>query len=214
MKKSITRRSFLKKGLLITAAASVTVCGGTTFVLTYKPELDEPTNMYGEKAMKNKILMAYASKAGSTIEIANHVAKKIAENGNTVDVLPVNKVEDLTAYQAVILGSAIRIGAVLPEISKFVETNKEILRTKSLSIFVVCMTLKDDTEENRKTVSDYLEPIRHVVQPTLEGQFAGVMDLTKLNLIERLMMKSMKTPQGDFRDWDQIDNWAKKAILN
>ncbi len=214
MAKEITRRSFLKKGILITTAAGVMVCGGSALLATYKPELEEPTNFFGESVMDNKILVAYASKAGSTVEIANHVAKKIAENGRTVDVLPVNKVEDLTAYQAIILGSAIRIGAVLPEISKFVETNKEILQTKSLSIFVVCMTLKDDTEENRKTVSDYLEPIRNVVHPASEGQFAGVMDLTKLNLIERLMMKSMKTPQGDFRDWDQIDQWAKKAILN
>ena len=199
--------------MLITTATCVMVCGGSALVATYKPELEKPSNFFGEGVMNNKILVAYASKAGSTIEIANHIAENIAESGNTVDVLPVNKVEDLTAYQAVILGSAIRIGAVLPEISKFVETNKEILRTKSLS-FCSLYDVKEDTEENRKTVSDYLEPIRNVVQPTSEGQFAGVMDLTKLNLIERLMMKSMKTPQGDFRDWDQIDKWAKKAILN
>jgi len=204
----------LKKRILITSAASVMVCGGSALALTYKPELEKPTNIFGESAMKNKILVAYASKAGSTIEIANRVAEKITENDKSVDVLPVNKVEDLTAYQAVILGSAIRIGAVLPEVSKFVETNKDILITKSLNVFVVCMTLNEDSEENRKTVSDYLEPIRKLVQPANEGLFAGVMDLTKLNLIERLMMKSMKTQQGDFRNWEKIDNWAKEAILN
>ena len=204
----------MKKGLLIAASAGVMVCGGSALMATYKPELEEPTNFFGEKSMNNKVLVAYASKAGSTIEIANHIAENIAENDKSVDVMPVDKVTDLTAYQTVILGSAIRIGAVLPEVSKFVETNKDILKTKSLNLFVVCMTLNDDNEENRNIVSGYLEPIRKLVQPATEGLFAGVMDLKKLNLIERLMMKSMKTPQGDFRNWDQIDNWAKKAILN
>jgi menaquinone-dependent protoporphyrinogen oxidase len=214
MEQKINRRSFLKKGLLITAAAGVTVCGGTTFALTYKPELEEPTNMYGESGMNNKILVAYASKAGSTIDIANRVAGKIAGDGNSVDVMPVNKVTDLSAYQAVILGSAIRIGAVLPEVTKFVEVNRDILKEKSFNIFVVCMTLNEDNEENRKTVSDYLEPIRQVALPATEGLFAGVMDLKKLNLIERLMMKSMKTPVGDFRKWNLIDDWTAKAKLN
>ena len=214
MEKEFSRRNFLKKGMVVTTATGLMVCGGSALALTYKPELEEPKYILGEKVMDNKILVAYASKAGSTIEIATHVAEKIAENGKPVDVLPVNKVEDLTKYQSVILGSAIRIGAVLPEVSKFIESNKDILMTKSLNVFVVCMTLNEDNEENRNIVSGYLEPIRKLVHPATEGLFAGVMDLTKLNLLERLMMKSMKTPQGDFRNWEKIDTWVKKARLN
>ncbi len=214
MEKEISRRKFLKKGLLIASATVVTVCGGTTFAATYKPELETPSSSYGEKTMSQKILVTYASKAGSTIEIANRIGALLAESGNSVDVVPVKNVTDLSAYQAVILGSAIRIGSVLPEVLKFVEQNQESLREKPFNLFVACMTLNEDTEENRKTVSAYLDPIRSLVQPETEGLFAGVMDPNKLNLIERFMMKSMKTPVGDFRHWDQINNWAKKVSLN
>jgi hypothetical protein len=35
------------------------------------------------------------------------------------------------------------------------------------------------------------------------------MNLSKLNWLERLMMKVMKAPEGDFRNWEQISAWAK-----
>ena len=40
------------------------------------------------------------------------------------------------------------------------------------------------------------------------GLFAGAMDYSKLPFILRLLMKAMKTPQGDFRDWEAIRAWA------
>ena len=72
----------------------------------------------------------------------------------------------------------------------------------------------DDTEENRKTVSAYLEPLRALVKPASEGLFAGVMDMKKLPLFERLIIKMMKAPEGDFRDWTQISAWAESVPVS
>lgn len=164
--------------------------------------------------MTKKTLIAYASKAGSTVEIANHMGQMLSSKGIEVDIIPVQKVKDLSSYQSVILGSAIRVGKVLPEAMKFVETYQETLKQKTFGVFVVCMTLNDDTPENRKIVSDYLNPIRALVTPSSEGLFAGVMDLKKLNLVERLLIKAMKVPEGDFRNWDKIDAWNGNLFLN
>jgi menaquinone-dependent protoporphyrinogen oxidase len=128
-----------------------------------------------------------------------------------VDVLPVEKAGDLSAYQAVVLGSAIRMGQLLPEVVKFVEANQAVLQQKSFNVFFLCMTLEKDTPENRQTVSAYLEPLRALVKPASEGMFAGVMEPKKLSLLERMMMKAMKTPVGDFRNWEQINAWAQSA---
>lgn len=160
-----------------------------------------------------RVLIAYASKAGSTAEVADRMGKILSDHGLTVDVKPISSVRDLNAYQAVILGSAIRVGSVLPEAMKFIQDNQTTLAEVPFSLFIVCMTLEKDTEENRKTVSDYLNPVREVIRPDNEGLFAGVMDLKKLPLIERLMIKAMKAPLGDFRRWDEIDTWTEKLAL-
>ncbi len=207
-----SRRGFLRKGCLTAAALGVTVCGGGALAATYQPKIDFPAYSYGDKTMSNRILIAYASKAGSTAEVAAKIGETLSKRNPPVDVLPVSKVTDLSPYSAVILGSAIRVGKLLPEAMKFVQANQAALAQKTFGVFIVCMTLKDDTEANRKTVSAYLDPLRALIQPASEGLFAGVMNLGKLPLFERLMIKAMKAPEGDFRRWDLIQTWASQAI--
>jgi hypothetical protein len=60
-------------------------------------------------------------------------------------------------------------------------------------------------------VAAYLDPVREVVQPVDVGLFAGVMDYSKLLFIFRLMMKAMGSPEGDFRDWEAIRDWASQV---
>jgi menaquinone-dependent protoporphyrinogen oxidase len=74
--------------------------------------------------------------------------------------------------------------------------------------------LQDDTEENRQTVAGYLDAIQQEVpqvRPTDVGLFAGVMDPKKLSFLPRLVMKSLKSPQGDFRNWQAIRAWAHQV---
>ncbi len=163
--------------------------------------------------MGNRILVTYASKAGSTAEVAACIAETLSKRNVSVDVLPVDRVTDLVPYNAVILGSAIRAGRPIPEAMKFVKKNQAALQQKVFSVFIVCLTLKDDTEANRKTVSAYLAPIRALVKPASEGLFAGVMDLSKLWFIWRFIMKKMKSPEGDYRKWDEISAWAESVPL-
>lgn len=212
MNSQLSRRKFLKTALISTTALGLTVCGGGALALTYQPKIAMPFENYGEKTMEKRILVTYASKAGSTAEVATRIGKILSNKNLAVDVIPVNKVTDITSYQTVILGSAIRIGNVLPEVQKFVESNQAMLQKKSFHIYFMCMMLEKDTDENRKAVSDYLKPIRALVKPASEGMFAGVINLKKLGLFDQLMIKAMKSPQGDFRDWDQIGSWAERTV--
>ena len=210
MTENISRRNFLKTAGITAAALGITVCGGGALV-AIPPKIEMQSASYGEKTMDKKILITYASKAGSTAETAARMGEMLAGQNAQVDVLPAEKVGDLSAYQAVVLGSAIRMGQLLPEVVKFVEANQAVLQQKSFNVFFLCMTLEKDTPENRQTVSAYLEPVRALVKPASEGMFAGVMEPKKLSLLERMMMKAMKTPVGDFRNWEQINAWAQSA---
>jgi menaquinone-dependent protoporphyrinogen oxidase len=160
--------------------------------------------------MNDRILVTYASKAGSTKEVAERIAKYLADKNLVVDLQPVSSVTGIDSYQSIVLGSAIRAGNLLPEVKAFIMKNQDRLAQKHFSIFIVCLTLKDETEENCKTVSAYLEPVRAQVKPDKEGLFAGTMNINKLGFLERMLIKAMKAPEGDYRNWEAIDAWAEE----
>ena len=159
--------------------------------------------------MDRRVLVAYASKAGSTIEIAAEIGKVFKDRSFAVDVLPINKVTDVTIYRAVVLGSAIRIGKILPEAMSFIERNQETLKTMPFAMFIVCLTLRKDDPCNRETVRAYLDPVYKIVEPASVGLFAGVLNMKRLGMGERMLAKMIQAPEGDFRQWDQIDTWAR-----
>jgi menaquinone-dependent protoporphyrinogen oxidase len=208
MSTHLTRRSFLKTGCITAAALGLALVGGGALAASYQPKVDLPTTHLGAPSGGKRILVAYASKAGSTAEVAARIGETLSRKGLAVDVLPVDQAADLTPYQAVVLGSAIRVGKLLPEALAFIEKNQAALQKAPFNVFVVCMTLKDDTPENRKTVSAYLDPVRKWVKPANEGLFAGKIDPARLKLFERLAVAAMKVPIGDFRNWDAINTWS------
>lgn len=159
--------------------------------------------------MDNKALIAYATRAGSTETVAQAIAEALRHEGFQVDVKPVRDVDTLADYTAVIVGSAIRAGKPVPEAVAFVEKHEREVRRIPVAYFVVCLTMK--TEENRCTVAAYLDALRARtpdVKPVDVGLFAGVMNSARLPFLLRLLIRAMKAPDGDFRDWGAIRAWA------
>jgi menaquinone-dependent protoporphyrinogen oxidase len=161
--------------------------------------------------MTKKILVAYATKAGSTEEIARFIGATLRDRGYAVDILSVSQQPDPSDYDAVLLGSAIRAAQWLPEAVAYLTTYREALAQRPLAYWTVCLTLEQDTPANRATVSDYLKPVRAILPAQAEGFFAGVMDQKRLSLPLRMLMKAMKAPQGDFRKWDEIRAWVDEV---
>jgi menaquinone-dependent protoporphyrinogen oxidase len=158
--------------------------------------------------MPDKLLVAYATRHGSTAGVAKAIGEVLHEGDVEVDVRLAQDVSDLSPYRAVIVGSAIRMGRWLPEAVQFVEAHQEALSRLPMAYFLVCLTMCDDTEDSRRTVASYLDPVRSIVQPVDIGLFAGAVDYRKASLLLRLFMKLAKTPEGDFRRWDEIRAWA------
>lgn len=158
--------------------------------------------------MTEKILIAYATRAGSTREIAFEIGRVLAEQGKTVDVLCIKEVRSLNDYSGVILGSGIRVGGWMPEAVKFVETHQAELHQMPTAFFLVSLFLHENTPEVRATVAAYLDPVRKIFEPAAIGLFAGKMDFKALTWPERQIAKMVKSPEGDFRDWPQIRSWA------
>lgn len=164
--------------------------------------------------MSNKILITYASRAGSTAGVAEAIGKTLSESGLQVDVRPMKDIEDITPYQAVVAGSAIQNKQWLPEAMQFMQTHKAALSQKPFAAFLVCMTLAmKNADQYRGFVSDFLQPVRALVKPVSEGLFAGVLDIGKVPSASarfkfRLSVLFGAWSEGDHRDWNAIRSWA------
>lgn len=161
-----------------------------------------------------KILVAYASRAGATAGVAEAIGATLAEAGAAVEVLPMQSVSDLSVYRAVVAGSAIQGGQWLPEAMQFVQAQRSVLSGKPFAAFLVCMTLAmKNGEQYRAHVSTWLDPVRALVRPVSTGLFAGALDLRKVpSLSDRLKFRLSVAmgvwQEGDHRDWDAIHAWA------
>jgi menaquinone-dependent protoporphyrinogen oxidase len=164
--------------------------------------------------MSNKILVTYASRAGSTVSVAEAIGKTLAEGGAQVDVLAMQDVKDLAPYRAVVAGSAIQNKQWLPEAIQFMQTHQAALAQKPFAAFLVCMTLAmKNADKYRGFVADFLQPVRLLVKPVSEGLFAGVLDIKKVPSASdrfkfRLSVLFGVWSEGDHRDWDAIHSWA------
>jgi menaquinone-dependent protoporphyrinogen oxidase len=165
--------------------------------------------------MSDKILVAYASRTGSTAGVAEAIGKTLAEGGVRVDVLPMKDVQDLAPYRAVVAGSAIRGKQWLPEAMQFVQTHQVALAQKPFAAFLVCMTLAmKSAGKYRGFVGDFLLPVRLLVKPVSEGLFAGALDISKVESASdrfkfRLSVLLGVWTEGDHRDWNAIRTWAE-----
>lgn len=161
--------------------------------------------------MDKKVLVAYASRAGSTAEVAEEVGKVLAAEGLSVDVLPIQSITSLEPYSALVLGTAARIGKLLPETIRFVRKYSKPLQTIKVAYFVACLTMFKDTAENRTTVEGYLKPLYKIKEPVDHEMFGGAMFPEKIPGIWSRIMRNAE--RGDYRDWEAIRAWAKQLAV-
>ena len=165
--------------------------------------------------MDNQVLVTYATKYGATAEIAEKIGQVLREAGLGTDVLPADRVSDVSPYKAVVLGSAVYIGCWRKQAAKFLKTNEKVLAEQLVWLFSSGPTGKGDAVELMEgwRFPKALQPIADRIQPRDIAVFHGAVVLEKLNPLHKWMIKKVESPVGDFRDWDAITSWAM-AIAN
>ena len=160
--------------------------------------------------MEKQVLVAYATKHGATAEIAEKIGEVLRQEGLTADVLPADKVNGLGAYQAVVLGSAVYIGQWRKEAVKFLQASEAALTGKPVWIFSSGPTGEGDPVELLQgwLFPGKLQPVADRIGPRDITAFHGALDASKLNFLEKFIIRNVKAPVGDFRDWEAITAWA------
>lgn len=160
------------------------------------------------------VAVIYATKYGSTKEIAEIIAENLMSADFKVDLIHAKKCTSLGQYHVIILGSAIYMGSWRKDAVNCIKTNLDILKQKTVWLFSSGPTGDGDPSkllkgwtlpENVKLLADKINPRGMVV-------FHGQIDLLEVNLLERFIIKMVKVPVGDFRRMDEIKIWTDSII--
>lgn len=158
-----------------------------------------------------KVLVAYASKRGSTAEIAEAVAKTLAEADFEVDCRESEDISDISPYDAVVLGSAVYMKRWRGEARRFLRKHSKQLAERPLWVFSSGPI--GDPDEPEKP--EWAEPPKIV--KTVEGLgardhvvFGGRLPTEPHGPIEKAMVSGIPAEFHDRRDWDQIRSWAEE----
>jgi len=213
MSHKLSRRDFLKVSGLALGGAAV-ACSGLGYAATRVPEIATPELSLGkEQTMDKSVLVTYATRAGSTAEIAAAIGETLAARSFRVEVKPVKSQPALAGYAAVILGSAIRMGNWLPEMVKFIQANQAALAALPTALFTVHMLNTGEDEESRAAREAYTASIRALLPGAQSVYFEGVMDFSRLSFLDRFIASMVKAVEADRRDWDGIRQWANTVQL-
>jgi menaquinone-dependent protoporphyrinogen oxidase len=185
-----------------------------------------------------RILVAYATMAGSTVDVAQAVGEEIAKSGVQVDVLPIGEVKDLAAYNGVVIGGPMIVNWHRTA-SSFLKRHRTALQRIPLAVFVTAMSLTrtgetsvdgvpvsvdeklpkpPETEGHLKfreryaRLANYIRPIlwaSRPVKPVSIGLFGGRLEYGRLKWWAVLfVMLIVQAPAGDRRNWAAIRSWA------
>lgn len=187
----------------------------------------------------NKILVAYATMAGSTAEVAQAVGEEMRKGGAEVEVRQLEEVKDLQGYDGVVVGAPMIMGWHRGA-QRFLKKHRQALQNKPLAVFVLAMRLTRtegmgiegvtvtvdeklarppekagslNYKERYASLENYLKPILQAVRPAKPmsiGVFGGRMEYGRLKWWAVLFaMLVVQAPAGEKRNWEAIREWAR-----
>jgi menaquinone-dependent protoporphyrinogen oxidase len=163
------------------------------------------------------VLVGFASDHGSTKGVAERIASRLRNEGFEVDLRPIDGIDALDCYHAVVLGSAIHNQAWLPRAAKFIDDNAAGLASRPTWLFSVS-SVGDTNSFFGPRVTRWIQRSRQepkgvtrllaLVGARAHRNFTGAVERGHWNVLGTVFLRTLGGTFGDHRDWADIDAWA------
>lgn len=159
--------------------------------------------------MSSSILVGYATRYGSTQEVAEAIAATLRESGLEVDLQPMRAVRTLEGYTAVVLGAPLYMFHWHKDAKSFLSRHRKALMERPVAVFALGPF--EDTPKQWQDVRANLD--KELAEfpwfaPVAVEIFGGKFDPAKLDFPYSLVPGLKKLPAADIRDWTAIRAWA------
>lgn len=152
-----------------------------------------------------RVLVAVASKHGSSAEIADRIGEVLVAAGIETDVRPPDEVLGVAQYDGVILGSGVYAGRWLSAAKKLAERETAALRSRPVWLFS-SGPVGDPAKPAAEPVD--VELVRRRTDAIDHRIFPGKLDRQELGFGERAIVLAVHAAEGDFRPWEDVSAWA------
>ena len=156
--------------------------------------------------MRQSVLIAYATKRGSTREVSEAIAERLTAHGLETTISRADEVADLAGFDGVVLGGSLYMGRWHADARAFLKRHREALAAVPLAVFAMGpLTMEESDVAGSRKQLDHALAKTPDVQPMYVEIFGGVIDPEKL----RFPFSHM--PASDARDWDAVRAWADEV---
>jgi len=163
--------------------------------------------------MAGSVLVAYATRYGSTREVAEAVAAAMRDGGLEVDIQPIRQVRTLAGYSAVVLGAPLFMFRWHKDALRFLSRHRQALTERPVAVFALG-PFHDEEKEWQEVRPQLDKELARFLwfRPVAVQIFGGVFDPAKLRFPLNLMPALKQMPASDIRDWTAIRAWAGDLV--
>lgn len=157
--------------------------------------------------MATNVLVACASKHGTTREVAESIARTLGESGVAVEIEEARRVRDIARYDAVVVGGGLYMGKWHADARRLLKRHREELAQKSLAVFGMGPDSLEASKvaESRKQLDRALAATPEL-EPIAVTIFGGALEP------ESWRFPLNRLPAFDARNWDVIEEWAVDLV--
>lgn len=152
-----------------------------------------------------RVLVSVASRHGGTLDMGTVVADVLREAGHEVDEVSPDDVERVDEYEAVVLGSAVYVGRMALGMRDLVDRQAGQLRGRPVWLF---WSGPVGEVPGAGQTPDDVTAVASAVSARDVRMFSGRLERDELNISERALVALVHAEQGDFRDLDEVREWA------
>ncbi len=168
--------------------------------------------------MTKGILVAYATRYGSTREVAEAVAATFREEGADVTVKPAREVATVNGHTAIVVGAPLYLGAWHRDAFTLLSRHREALVGVPVALFALG-PMATDEDELRSAGAQFEKTLAALswLELVASRVFCGKYDPAKLRFADRIIAALPASPlhgasANDARDWPAIRTWAKGLV--